>query len=159
MTTLTTPTAHAAADQHDVRRNVGTRTTVTGGAIGTALALASTLVIYLVGSLGAPIRVVTGWAPDGAELTAGEVIITVVVAVAAGAALLGVAQRHHARAWRAWTVTASLFAIASAVPLTRLDVDRGSKIALASMHLATGVAAIVGHVLARRRALHINGPR
>ncbi|MGD9704424.1 MAG: DUF6069 family protein [Acidimicrobiia bacterium] len=59
----------------------------------------------------------------------------------------------------AWTLTASLFAAASAVPLTRLDVDRGSKIALASMHLATGAAAIAGHAIARRRTAQTCRPR
>lgn len=151
MTTFTAPTSPATADHHDASRSVGARTTVTGGLVGTVLALASTLAIYVVGNIGAPIRVVTGWAPDGADQTVGEVVITVVVALAAGSVLLAVAQARHTRAWRAWTITAALFAVASAVPLTRLDIDAGSKVALVSMHLATGAAAIAGHAIARRR--------
>jgi hypothetical protein len=159
MTTFTTPTSHTIADGHDASRSVEARAIVAGGLVGTVLALASTLAIYLVGNIGAPIRVVTGWAPDGADQSVGEVIITVVVAVAAGAVLLAVAQARFARPWRAWTITASLFAVASAVPLTRLDVDRGSKVALVSMHLATGAAAIAGHAIARRRTAPTGGPR
>jgi hypothetical protein len=41
--------------------------------------------------------------------------------------------------------------------LTRLDVDRGSKVALVSMHLATGAAAIAGQAIARRRAAFVRG--
>jgi Family of unknown function (DUF6069) len=160
MNTLIKPTLAEATDGRcEAHQLLGARTTVTGGFIGTVLALGSTLAIYLVGNAGAPIRVVTGWTPDGAELSVAEVVITVILAVAMGSVLLGVTQPRIGRAWRAWTITATLFAAASAVPLMRLDVDRGSKMALASMHLATGAAAIAGQAIARRRTVGNGGWR
>jgi hypothetical protein len=152
MTTIPAPAAHPVRSRPDADPAVGLRTTVAGGLVGTGLAVAATFGIYAVGNIGAPIRVVTGWAPDGADLRVVEVVLTVVVAVAAGAVLLALVQSRFALAWRAWTITASLLAVASAVPLTRLNIDRGSKIALATMHLATGAAAIAGHAIARRTA-------
>ena len=66
--TMTTP---APAEQ----ALASNATLATGAAIGAGLALLATLVVYLIGAAGAPIRVVTGWQPDGADLTLVEVVI------------------------------------------------------------------------------------
>ena len=129
------------------------RSVVRGGLIGAAIAVTGCLVVYAIGNAGAPIRVVTGWSPDGAELTVAEVIATVVVSIALGTGLLALLQRRRPNAWSTWRIVVALVAIASAVPLFGLDVDAGSKVALASMHLTTGVASIAGQTIARHRRL------
>jgi Family of unknown function (DUF6069) len=128
------------------RHNVGL-----GAVWGAAAALAVNITIWLIGRAGEPVRVITGWAPDGADLTVVEVVIVTVVAVGLGALLLVLMQRHRDR-FRAWVIIATSVAIASAIPLWRLDVDTGSKVALTCMHLATGAAAVAGQAAARRRA-------
>jgi Family of unknown function (DUF6069) len=147
---FTTPTPSPSTAEVAAPTAGRARPVVVGGLLGVALALAGCSVVYVIGNLGAPIRVVTGWAPDGADLTVEEVVITIMVAVTAGAVLLGAAQRRLARPWRAWMITAAVVAVASTLPLFHLDIDAGSKLALASMHLTTGVAAIAGHALVRR---------
>ncbi|HEX6421537.1 MAG TPA: DUF6069 family protein [Acidimicrobiales bacterium] len=127
------------------------RTAMLGGSVGAGLALVANLAVFAAGNLGAPIRVVTGSAPDGTDLALGEVVGTTLVTVAAGAALLAVLARRADR-FRLWTAVAVAVAVLSAVPLWRLDVDAGSKVALTTMHLLTGAAAVAGQVAARRRA-------
>lgn len=95
-------------------------------------------------NVGANVRVVTGWAPDGADLRYAEVVVTAVVAVLLGAGVLWIAARRAPAALRRWTLAAAGGAVASAVPLWRLDVDTGSKLALTIMHLATGACAVAG---------------
>jgi hypothetical protein len=145
--TSTTTTIPASTDG----ASFSTRTLVRGGAIGTGLALAANLVVWLVGHIGAPTRVVTGWAPDGEDLSIANVVVTTVVLVLLGAALLWVLERRRADAFRIWVIVAAVFAVASIPPVLRLDIDGGSKLALAAMHLATGAAAIAGQAIVRRR--------
>ena len=95
---------------------------------------------------------VTGWAPEGADLSVGEVVGTVVVSVAVGAALLALLERRSARAWATWVALAVAVAVLSALPLLHLEVDAHSKVALVAMHLTTGAAAIAGHAFVRLRA-------
>jgi len=121
-----------------------------GTALGLAPAVAATTTVFTVGNLGAPVRVVTGQAPDGADLGLGEVVVTTVVAVLAGAGLLWLLDRYRADGFRLWVPAASAVAVLSAIPLWRLDIDAGSKLTLTAMHLATGCAAIAGHALVRR---------
>jgi Family of unknown function (DUF6069) len=123
-----------------------------GGAVGTALALPGTGAISGLGRLGAPVRVVTGWAPEGADLSVGEVVGTVVVSVAVGAALLALLERRSARASAMWVALAVTVAVVSALPLLHLEVDAHSKVALVAMQLTTGAAASAGHALVRLRA-------
>jgi hypothetical protein len=121
-----------------------------GTAFGVGLALLSTIAVYVVGNLGAPIRVVTGWSPEGADLTLVEVVLTATAAVVLGALALWLLERRRSDGLRIWELVAAALAVLSAAPLLRLDVDRGSKISLVAMHLLTGVAAIAGHRIARR---------
>lgn len=134
--------------------NAERRTTIVRGTfVGAALALVATAIIFAIGMAGAPIRVVTGWSPDGADLTIAEVLVTAAVAVVLGGLLLAWWQRRDHRAWPRWIVVASAVAVLSALPLWGLDVDTGSKLSLTLMHLATGAAAIAGHAAARRRVV------
>jgi hypothetical protein len=123
-----------------------------GVALGIALAWATTSIVFVVGNLGAPIRVVTGWAPDGADLSAAEYLITSAVAVALGGAALWWMERRRDRL-RAWSLVVAAVSVASALPLWGLDVDAGSKVALTCMHLVTGAAAVAGQSAARNRAV------
>jgi hypothetical protein len=124
---------------------------LSGAALGVALAWLATMVVYAIGNAGSPIRVVTGWAPDGANVTVAEVLITSAVSVSGGALLLRTMERRGAGI-RVWTAIALGVAIVSAVPLWRLDVDTGSKMALTAMHALTGASAIIGHRIARLMA-------
>jgi hypothetical protein len=119
---------------------------------GTILAWVATTSAYVIGNLGAPIRVITGWAPDGADLSVAEYLITSAVAVAAGGALLWAMQRHGDDRFRLWTAIVSAVAVVSTVPLWGLDVDTGSKLSLTLMHLLTGAAAVVGQSVERNSA-------
>jgi hypothetical protein len=141
--TMTTP---AAAEQALASR----ATIATGSAIGAGLALLATLVVYVIGAAGAPIRVVTGWQPDGADLTLVEVVIASITWVMIGAAALWLMERRLTRAFRRWIVLAGATTIVSLVPLFGLDVDAGSKLALCAMHIVTGASTITGQALARR---------
>ncbi len=122
-----------------------------GGGLGVFLAVAATMAIYTVGNLGSPIRVVTGWAPEGTDLTVLEVVATSAAAVTAGAGLLWLLERRRAGHWRLWVTLVGTIAVVSAVPLWRLEVDTGSKVSLTSMHLVTGLAAVAAQWIVRRR--------
>jgi len=128
-----------------------------GALWGAVAALVVNITIWLVGHAGEPVRVVTGWAPHGADLTAGEVVATTVVAVGLGGVLLGWMHRRF-DGFRAWTIIVTSVAVASALPLWRLDVDTGSKVTLSCLHLATGACAIAAQ-FAARRAASPGGPR
>ena len=106
------------------------RPLVRGAVLGTAMAWVATTVVYVVGNTGGTVRVVTGWSPEGADLTYVEVVTTVAVSIALGAALLGAMQRRYVNAFALWTLVAVSVAVLSAVPLWRLDVDYRSKLAL-----------------------------
>jgi len=132
------------------RTRAATRVAV-GAAVGLGLALVADTVAYALGNLGSPVRVVTGWAPDGADLSYGELVSTAAVAIALGAVALWVLDRRGAQGFRVWAIMAAVVAVLSAVPLFHLDVDLGSKLTLASMHLLTGAAAIAGQAFIRMR--------
>jgi Family of unknown function (DUF6069) len=142
-TTSHTRTAHRRAGH----------TSIAGGtALGVALAWAATSLVFVLGNLGAPIRVVTGWAPDGADLSIAEYLVTSAVAVMLGGALLWWLDRRR-DGWRAWTITVALVSLGSALPLWWLEVDTGSKMALTCMHLVTGAAAVAGQSVRRNRSI------
>jgi len=146
MTTTTTATAPRTRLQTFARS-----ATARGALLGLALALAADSIVYVIGNVGAPIRVVTGWSSStGKDVTFGEVVGTCAVSVVLGALLLSWMMRRRADGMRRWINLAAVVAIVSAVPLYRLDIDTGSKIALSSMHLLTGAAAIVAHLIAQR---------
>ncbi len=144
--TMTTP---APAEQGLASR----ATLATGAAIGAGLALLANLVVYLIGNIGAPIRVVTGWEPDGADLTFVEVVIGSIVWVMIAAAALWLMEHRVTHAFRRWIVLAAVTTMVSLVPLLGLDADAGSKLALSVMHIVVGTSAITGQALVRRDPL------
>jgi hypothetical protein len=123
-----------------------------GALLGGGAALVVDLAIWALGRLTTPVRVVSGWAPEGADVTAFEVVATAVVSVALGAALLALLAKVRRDPFTLWAGLAAAFAALSAVPLWKLDIGTGSKAALTAMHLLTGVAAVAGQALANRYA-------
>ena len=122
----------------------------TGVAIG--LALAVNLVVFLVGTAGAPVRVITGWAPDGTDLRYADVVVATVGLLALGTGVLWLLQRWRADALRVWSWLVVAFTLLSIPPVLRLDIDTGSKLTLSLMHLVVGAAALVGQRGARAGA-------
>jgi hypothetical protein len=127
------------------------RRVAVGAGLGAVLALVGDLAVFGLGSIGAPVRVVTGAAPDGADLGAIEVAGSAVVAVALGALCLWLLERRSPAGFRRWVAVVAAVAVVSSLPLLRLDVDAGSKVALVAMHLTTGAAAVAGQAIARSR--------
>src|SRR4051794_41876724 len=95
-------TAMRRSDAAVVLRQPETSRTLRGTLVGIAAAFVATAAVYAIGNLGAPIRVVTGWSPDGADLTLAEVSITAVSAVALGGLLLWWMERRWTRSFTAW---------------------------------------------------------
>src|SRR4051812_41327895 len=91
--------------------------TVRGTLIGLAAAFVATTIAFLIGSIGEPVRVVTGWNPDGAELTYAEVVITAGTAVALGGVLLWWMGHRSRHGFLRWQRIAIAVAVLSAVPL------------------------------------------
>jgi hypothetical protein len=125
-------------------------TVVRGTALAAGLALLANLAVFLVGDVGAPVRVVTGNSPDGADLRFVDVAVATVALLAVGAVALAVLERFRDDGLRIWTVLAVAVAVLSIPPVLRLDTDAGSKLVLAVMHLVVGGAAVAGPRLARR---------
>ena len=124
-----------------------TRQRLSGTGLGILAAWAATVAILTVANIGSPVRVVTGWSPDGADLTVIEVLITSAVSIAiAGLALL-LWDRRSASALHQWSIAVAVLAALSTVPLWRLDVDTASKATLTLMHLTTGTCAVLGQHL------------
>lgn len=120
------------------------RTLLAGTGLGILAAWLADLTILAFATTDAPVRVVTGWAPDGADLTVAETLLTSGSAVILAGAGLWSWQRRDPEAIRRWSLVVMSLAVLSAVPLWRLDVDTASKIALSMMHLATGACAVIG---------------
>jgi len=149
-TTGTTPTTMPAATAAPTTTKGSARTLAKGTAVGIGLALVANAVVFLVGDLGAPIRVITGWAPDGTDLRIGDVVGATVALTIVGTLALWALERLRADGFRLWTGVAAAFAVLSILPVLRLDIDGGSKVALSVMHLVVGAAAIAGQSVARR---------
>lgn len=127
-------------------------TTVRGALLGGAASIGATLVVFAVANVGAPVRVITGWAPDGTDLGLPDVVITVVVSVAIAAVGLAILERVASTGLRIWTIAVAVVTVLSFLPLWRLDIDAGSKVALTAMHLVVGLAVVGGQVVVRRTA-------
>jgi hypothetical protein len=149
--TTTTTMATSTTGTTDVRTTAARRRVLAGTAAGVGLALVANLAVFLIGDAGAPVRVITGWEPDGVAMQLGDVLGASVAWVLIGAAGLWLLERFRADGFRAWAVLAAAIAVLSIVPLFRLDVDAGSKVTLSAMHLVVGAAAIAGHALVRAR--------
>lgn len=124
-----------------------TRHRLSGTGLGILAAWAATVAILAVANIGSPVRVVTGWSPDGAELTVIEVLITSAVSIAIAGLALSLWDRRSASALHQWSIAVAVLAALSSVPLWRLDVDAASKATLTLMHLTTGTCAVLGQHL------------
>jgi hypothetical protein len=102
-------------------------------------------------NVGAPLQVVAPGDDVASDLAIGAVIGASIVPLVLGAVALGLLQRFLAKGTRVWTVVAAFVAVASIASPLRLDVDDGSEVALAVMHLATGAAAILGQTIVHKR--------
>ena len=121
---------------------------------GTALAVGSGLVVnallFAAGAAGAPTRVVTGAAPDGADLTFAAVAVSTVLASLVGSLALWLVEKARPGSFRAWALLAATVAAVSIPPVLRLDIDAASALTLAAMHLAVGATTIAAHAWSRR---------
>lgn len=142
MTTITaTPSTVPATDRRGLVR---------GTVLAAGLALVANAGVFLLGAAGAPIRVITGWAPDGTDLRYVDVVVATVSLLALGTLVLAVLERVRSDGFRVWSVLAVAFAVLSVFPVLRLDIDAGSKVTLGVMHVVVGLAAVAGQRLARR---------
>jgi hypothetical protein len=112
--------------------------------LAVALSVAAALAVWLVATLaGAELEVTS---PLVGTLTI-DVLLVVVSALPLALAawgVLAVLERFiPARARRVWTVVAIAVLALSIPPLALLDATLGTKVALAFMHLATGLVLIV----------------
>lgn len=125
--------------------HISTRSRLKAAVAGAGAGIVGALAIKFVADAGAPVMVVTGWAPDGTRISVLEIVLTVAVVVALGAALLYALDRRgeSSKRFALWACIAIAVALSSAVPLWRLDVDTQSKVALTLMHLWTGTACIL----------------
>ena len=121
-----------------------------GGAIGIGLALIANVAIYLVGNSGAPLQVVMSGDTAASDLLIGFVVGASLLPLVIAAAGLWVFERFLPNGFRLWAGTVAVLAVATIAAPVSLDVDTGSKVALALMHIAVGAAAIAGQALARR---------
>lgn len=133
-------TTHSSGTALRVTRHAGRVATV---------AVVANLLVYVMGRVaGVDFRVVSS---GGAEFAVGppSIVLVTVVAVAAGALVLGLVARRTPRAWLslAW-VGLGLAVLSVAMPLTT-ESAMGTKAALAGMHVLTGVTWFVG---ARRQS-------
>ena len=119
-----------------------------GAGIGIGLALVANLIVFLIGSAGAPLQVIIGNDTTPSDLPIGAVIAASVVPLLIGAVGLGVLQRFLTKGMQIWTALVGVLTVASIVGPLGLDIDDGSKVALTIMHLATGAAAVIGQTLA-----------
>ena len=147
--TTTIPVAFPAPTAVD-RPALGT--TVRGALLGGAASIGASLAVFAVANVGAPVRVITGWAPAGTDLGLADVVITVVVSVAIAAVGLAVLERVARTGLRMWSIAAAVVTVLSFLPLWRLDIDTRSKVVLTVMHLVVGAAVIGGQVAVRRGA-------
>lgn len=120
------------------------RPLVRGGVVGASTALAGNAAVFAFGSIGEPIRVVIGADATPTALSLFEIAATTVLAVAVGTVALWVTRRCRLRD-RTWAIGATVVAVASAVPLWRLEIDATSQLMLTVMHLLTGACCIAAH--------------
>jgi len=127
-------------------------TILKGGGIGIVFAAVANVVIFLIGNAGAPLQVETGGNPAVEDLNVFAVLISSTLFVIIGAVGAWVFERFLPNGFRIWSIVAVVLAAASVVPVNGFDVGNDSRLAVSAMHLMVAVAAIAGHVVARRSA-------
>lgn len=142
----TTALNHATATTPANAPSVTARTFVAA-----AFAVAGNTLVWALGRVGEPIRVVIGSDGEPEPLAWSHVAVTTIVSIALGGLALA-AVRRRGRSDRTWAIAALAIAVVSAAPLWRLDVDATSKALLTAMHLLTGACCISAQLLHRRNS-------
>ncbi len=135
-----------------VRARASVRTLAVGLGLGAVAAVVANGIVFAVANIGAPVQVATGDDPNVADLALAAVLVASVAWLLIGAAGLWGCEKLFARGFVIWTIGATIITAASLVPLFALDIDTGSKVALAVMHLVVAAAAVAGQAFARRRS-------
>lgn len=121
-----------------------------GAGIGIGIALIANLAVFAIGSAGAPLRVVMTGDTDPSDLPVGAVIAASIAPILIGAFGLWLISRFAARGFEIWAAVAVVLAAVSITAPASLDIDTGSKVALACMHVIVGTSTVIGQVVARR---------
>jgi Family of unknown function (DUF6069) len=143
---MTTTTFSPATTTLEADSASGTTRTL----IAAGVAVAGNTLVWALGRIGEPIRVIVGTEGKSEPLAWSHVAITTIVATVLGGVVLAV-MRRRGISDRVWATAALVIAVASAVPLWRLDIDANSKTVLTAMHLFTGVCCVTAHAGRRRR--------
>jgi LytS/YehU family sensor histidine kinase len=143
----TTTTFRSATTTSHTDTSVGLTRTLTA----TGVVLGANTLVWVVGRIGEPIRVVIGSDAAPEPLAWAHVAITTIAATVLGGVVLAVMQRRGRGLERVWAAGAVAIAVVSAVPLWRLEIDTTSKTLLTLMHLLTGVCCVAVHLADRRR--------
>ena len=141
---MTSATSPFERDTPAVRSTPAFAVLAKGAAIGSAIALVANLIVFVIGNAGAPLQVVVGNATEASDLPVGAVIGASIVPLLVGAVGLWLAYRFLPKSLTVWSAVVAVLAVVSIAGPLGLDIDTGSKVALAVMHVATGAAAIVG---------------
>ncbi|TWJ21867.1 DUF6069 family protein [Micromonospora endolithica] len=119
-------------------------------ALGVLAAVASCVLIWVIGSLAGVDWTVTSPGRPAMELGLAPVVVVSLGASLVGWAALAVLERFAGRrATLIWTVLAAVVALVSLFPLLGVEASTGAKFSLAAMHLA--VAAVLIPILPTRR--------
>jgi hypothetical protein len=149
---MTTSTNSATTTSTSATADLRLRPTL-GWVLGAGLALAINLTVVLVANLTMDGSVQVARPGGEAETLAVLALVAAsIVPLGLGALALAVLVRFTggSRGLRLWSLGVALFALVSiGGPLT-LPVTLGSMVALTTMHLATGAAAILGQRVAAR---------
>lgn len=106
-------------------------------------AVAAPLVVWVVASLsGASLEVISPVAGT-MRIDALLVIVTALALALAAWGVLALLERFTRSARRIWTIVAVAVLVLSLPPLAFLDATVGTKVALAVMHIATGLTLIL----------------
>ncbi|MDQ2661649.1 MAG: DUF6069 family protein [Actinomycetota bacterium] len=106
-------------------------------------AVAAPLVVWVVASLsGASLEVISPVAGT-MRIDALLVIVTALALALAAWGMLALLERFTRSARRIWTIVAVAVLVLSLPPLAFLDATVGTKVALAVMHVATGLTLIL----------------
>ncbi|MDQ2698576.1 MAG: DUF6069 family protein [Actinomycetota bacterium] len=106
-------------------------------------AVAAPLVVWVVASLsGASLEVISPVAGT-MRIDALLVIVTALALALAAWGMLALLERFTRSARRIWTIVAVAVLVLSLPPLAFLDATVGTKVALAVMHIATGLTLIL----------------
>ncbi len=111
--------------------------------LAVAAAVAAPLVVWVVASLAGASLEVTSPVAGTMRIDALLVIVTALALALAAWGVLALLERFTRNARRVWTIVAAAVLVVSLPPLAFLDAPAGTKVALAVMHVATGLVLIL----------------